>query len=73
MRRFASSSGSPGPESLGGGRSCREAEAPLFLPPPISLYSTAGEETDRKSISLGEKVIYRSNFIFPNFPRLLRE
>lgn len=50
-RRSASSSGPPGPESPGGGRSCRGVEAPLCLPPPTSLYSTAGRrETDSQWI-----------------------
>lgn len=51
-RHSASSSGSPGPVSLGGGRFCRGVEAPLCLPTPISLYSTAGRRgTDTESVA----------------------
>ena len=55
-RPTASSSGSPGPESRGAGRSCRAAGAPLCRPPPISLYSTVGRrQTVSQSVSQSQR------------------
>ena len=65
-RPTASSSGSPGPESRGAGRSCRAAGAPLCRPPPISLYSTVGRrQTVSQSVSQSVTEIYR--IIFPQW------